>query len=226
VNCLEFRRLVGAEPHSTDPRVAAHRAGCPACARHQDDLQAMDVLLGKALRLDPSRLAAARPGVRAGAARGRRWLALAASLVAGVLVAATLWVSYPAPTLAAEVIGHALHEPQSWLADQPLPSATVAEVLQANGVRLRAGVATVTYARRCFFDRHWVPHLVVQTPAGPVTVFLLAHREVGAPTRIEERGLSAVVLPAPHGSIAVVGRDVPDLDAVARKLYESVEWQA
>lgn len=221
MNCLEFRRQVGADPHSADAAVAAHRGACPACARYQDELRAMDVLLGRAMRLDLSRPPRARPKPRP-----RRWLALAASLVAGVLVAATLWVSYPSPTLAAEVIDHALHEPQSWAATQPLPEAAVAELLATRNVRLRAGAGDVTYARRCFFDGHWVPHLVVRTHAGPVTVLLLAHREVSDATRIEERGLSAIVLPAPHGSVAVVGRDLPDLEAVARQVFESVEWDA
>ncbi|HSG92023.1 MAG TPA: DUF3379 family protein [Pseudomonadales bacterium] len=52
MNCLEFRRHVGAEPFSADAAVAAHRASCAACARYQDEMQAMDRLLGRAMRVD------------------------------------------------------------------------------------------------------------------------------------------------------------------------------
>ena len=249
MNCLEFRRHVGAEPFSADPAVAGHRASCAACARHQDELQAMDRLLGRAMRVDwvpgsrheevsgtrPAAVAAVdavprvpdtHPSRVPGTSSHRRWYAMAASLVAGVLVAATLWVSWPAPTLAAEVIGHALHEPDSWTTARELAPEAVAEVLDPSGTRLRGDAGPVTFAKRCFFDGHWVPHLVVQTDAGPVTVFLLGHREVAAATRIDEQGFSALVLPAPHGSIAVVGRDVTRIDAIARQIFNAVEWSA
>lgn len=220
MNCLEFRRGVGAEPFRADAAVAGHRAACPGCARHQDELQAMDALLGRAMSV-------AVPGaVPSRAVPRRRWLALAASLVAGVLVASTLWLSYPSPTLAHEVIGHAAHEPMAWSMSEPLADEAVAEVLRSAGVRLRAGAGEVTFAKRCFFDRHWVPHLVVQAETGPVTVFLLGHREVAAPTRIDDEGYSALVLPAPRGSLAIVARSAEGLDAVARKIFESVEWRA
>lgn len=233
MECLEFRRLVGAEPFAGGAELSGHRAECAGCARHQDELQAMDRLLGRAMRLDLS----GRPGARvaavqpppagpAPAAAPRRWHAMAASLVAGVLVAATLWISWPEPTLAAEVLDHARHEPDSWVTAQALPDAAVAEVLDGSGARLRAGAGPVTYARRCFFEGHWVPHLVVQTGAGPVTVFLLGHREVTAATHVDEQGVAAVVLPAPRGSIAVVGRGLHDLDALAEEIFKSVEWGA
>jgi hypothetical protein len=232
MNCLEFRRHAGAEPFSTAAEAADHRGQCAACARYQAELQAMDRLLGKAMRID-----LAAPGIRRGRSAGvarparpastNRWLAMAASLVLGVLAAGVLWVSYPSPTLAAEVIGHAGHEPGSWASGLQLDGGAVEDVLRASHVRLRPGLGPVTFARRCFFAGHWVPHLVVQTESGPVTVFLLGHREVAAATRMDEDGYSALVVPAPRGSIAVVSRDErKDLDAIAKKVLDEVEWDA
>jgi len=57
MNCLEFRRAVGAEPGLDGPGLAAHRAQCPACARYQRELQDMDRLLGRAMRVDVERAA-------------------------------------------------------------------------------------------------------------------------------------------------------------------------
>lgn len=240
MNCLEFRRHVGAEPSSTLAAVAAHREECAACAGFQDEMQALDRLLAKAMRVDlvsgtraataPAAAAVGRvpdtAHARRGPVRPRRWLAMAASLVAGVLVATTLWLSYPGPTLAAEVIGHVASDPAALMAGQPLPEQAVTEVLQPSHVRLRADMGTVTFAMRCEFEGHVVPHLVVQTDRGPVTVLLLLHRSVGAATRIEEGGYSAVVLPAPRGSIAIVGRDVAGIDAIAQQVFDSVDWDA
>ena len=240
MNCLEFRRHVGAEPSSTLAAVAAHREECPACAGFQGEMQALDRLLAKAMRVGlvsgtraataPAAAAVGRvpdtAHARHGAVRPRRWLAMAASLVAGVLVATTLWLSYPGPTLAAEVIGHVASDPAALMAGQPLPEQAVTEVLQPSHVRLRPDMGTVTFAMRCEFEGHVVPHLVVQTDRGPVTVLLLLHRSVGAATRIEEGGYSAVVLPAPRGSIAIVGRDVAGIDAIAQQVFDSVDWDA
>jgi hypothetical protein len=240
VNCLEFRRHVGAEPSSTLAAVAAHREECPACAGFQGEMQALDRLLAKAMRVDlvsgtraataPAAAAVGRAPdtahARHGAVRPRRWLAMAASLVAGVLVATTLWLSYPGPTLAAEVIGHVASDPAALMAGQPLPEQAVTEVLQPSHVRLRPDMGTVTFAMRCEFEGHVVPHLVVQTDRGPVTVLLLLHRSVGAATRIEEGGYFAVVLPAPRGSIAIVGRDAAGIEAIAQQVFDSVDWDA
>jgi hypothetical protein len=182
MNCLEFRRHVGAEPSTTLPAVLAHCEECAACARYRDEMRSLDRLLGKAMRVDVAPASAREgSGPAEGAARyslaeegsdpsyagrravpaPRRWLAMAASLVAGVLVAATLWLSYPETTLAAEVIGHVVSEPDAMKSSQPLAAQAITEVLQPSGVRLRPGIGTVTFAMRCVFEGRVVPHLVV-----------------------------------------------------------------
>lgn len=224
MNCLEFRRRAGAEPSIREAPYAAHRAECASCAAFQDEMRAMDAVLARAMRI-PLQPAAARQD-RPRATPARRRLAIAASLVAGALVAATLWVSYPAPTLAGEVMDHVAHEPQAWNAGDALDGHAIEDVLSPSGVRLRADAGAVTYARRCLFARHRVPHLVVQTAAGPVTVLLLLHRTVEARLAIQAGEFTGVVLPAPRGSIAIVGRGVPALDDVARQVFEAVDWDA
>jgi hypothetical protein len=44
--------------------------------------------------------------------------------------------------------------------------------------------------------------------------------------RFDEQGYSGVVLPAPRGSIAVVGQGVRDLETVARQVFDAVDWDA
>jgi hypothetical protein len=228
VNCLEFRRLTGAEPGLGTAEVEAHRAACPACARFQDRMRALDADIGRALAVDATALS--KPVRRGAGGTNRqpmpRWYALAASLVLGVALAAALWVSFPAPTVAAEVLDHLRHEPEAWSAGEVLSPEEVAAVLGTAGVRLRAGAADVTYARRCWHQRHWVPHLVVRTDVGPVTVLLLAHREVQGPVPVADEEFTGVVLPAPRGSIAIAARADVDIDAVARQVFAAVDWDA
>jgi hypothetical protein len=82
----------------------------------------------------------------------------------------------------------------------------------------------VTFAARCVHEGHVVPHLVVRMPEGAVTVLVLSHRDVGKPLRIEDQGLIGMVLPAPRGSIAIVGQNLADPEDVARKVFEAVDW--
>ena len=217
MNCLEFRRQIGAEPSASGAEIEAHRGECPACARDQDELRAMDALIGRALAIDAARIRSIR-------ARRPRWLALAASIVIGLSVGLALWISLPRPSLAREVFDHVAHEPDAMSGTAVVAQASLAGVLDPYGTRLRPGFGDVTYAKRCIFEWRVVPHLVVQTPQGPVTVLLLRHRNVSEAVRLVEQGYVGVVLPAPRGSIAIVGRDQMDLDGIARQIFEAVDW--
>ncbi len=223
MTCLEFRRRVGAEPFTEDAGVEAHRRECAPCARHHDELRAMDGLIQRALEVNlPPREAAAVPA--SPRAWRPRFLAIAASLVAGVAVALVVLVAMPRAAIAREVVSHVLHEPGATGSAAALPPASVAAVLDPSGMRLRDGAGSVSFAARCVFEGQVVPHLVVQRPEGPVTVLVLAHRSVARPVRFSQRGYAGIVLPAPRGAIAVVGQDVADLDAVAQQVFAAVEW--
>jgi hypothetical protein len=228
MNCLEFRRLTGGEPGLATAAIEAHRAACPACARFQDRMRALDVDIARALAVDAAALA--KPGRRgAGGSVGRpvpRWYALAASLVLGVALAAALWVSFPAPTLAEEVLDHLRHEPYAWDPREPVRAADLDAVLRPDGVRLRDGHPEVTYAYRCWLRGRWIPHLVVRTPQGPVTVLMLAHREVARAVPVADHEFTGVVLPAPRGSVAIAARAGVDIAAVAQQVFAAVDWDA
>lgn len=223
ITCLEFRRQVGAEPSLSGRAIDAHRRECPACARWQDELRAMDALMARALAVDTARLALPRARSPAAASRSR-WYAIAASVTVGFALGIALLVGGPRESVAREVVDHVMHEPGALAAAGPVSPAALAGVLDPEGTRLKPGAGDVTFAARCVHQGHVVPHLVLRRPSGAVTVLLLRHREVDEPVRFEEQGFAGVVLPAPRGSIAVVGQGISDLDGVARQVFESVDW--
>jgi hypothetical protein len=224
ISCLEFRRQAGAEPASGGPDFDAHRRDCAACARHQDELRAMDALIARALAVDPARIRRRAAGAGGVPATRRRYLAIAASLVAGLSVGLVLLVSAPRASLAREVVDHIVHEPGTMNLLVPVTAGALAGVLDPEGTRLRPGIGDVTFAARCVHQGHVVPHLVVRTPEGAVTVLLLRHREIDEPVQIAEQGLAGVVLPAPRGSIAIVGQGLKDPAGIAQKVFEAVDW--
>jgi hypothetical protein len=226
ISCLEFRRQAGAEPASGGPEFDAHQRECAACARHLDELRALDALIARALAVDPARIRRRAAGAGAGGASAtrRRYLAIAASLVAGLSVGLVLLVSAPRTSIAREVVDHIMHEAGTMNLLVPVAAGTVAGVLDPEGTRLRPGIGDVTFAVRCVYQGHVVPHLVVRTPEGTVTVLVLRHREIEEPVQIAEQGLAGVVLPAPRGSIAIVGQGLKDPAGIAQKVFESVDW--
>jgi hypothetical protein len=65
---------------------------------------------------------------------------------------------------------------------------------------------------------------VVNTPQGPVTVLVLRYESVKHPMKFHEDGMTGVITPAPHGSIAVLMKGNENIDAVAKEVQQSVRW--
>jgi len=223
MNCMDFRRQIGAEPALDGGDIAAHRHDCRDCARYQNELRAMDGVIARALALDVARIGRA-PVAAAPAVPRRRLFAIAASIAVGLSVGLVLLVGAPRASIAREVVDHITQEPGTMAGTAPLAPVTLTGVLGPEGARLRPGIGDVTFAARCLHDGHVVPHLVVRMPEGVVTVLVLGHRDIGKPLRIEDQGLIGMVLPAPRGSIAIVGQDLADPKGVARKVFEAVDW--
>jgi hypothetical protein len=221
VNCLDARRALGAEPGRRTPELEAHLAACPACAEYAANLAQLDREIRRALEVpvpadprvsQPSASGAASAVPRAAADRprttGRRWLALAASAVLVALVGAALWSIQPREALATALVNHVAHEPQALaITEAAVPPSAVSYVLARSGVRLEPGMPRVSYAESCWFRGWYVPHLVVQTGRGPVTVIVLPHEKVAQPTPIDEGGYRGVIVPASRGALAVLSRE-------------------
>src|SRR5690606_35085456 len=94
------------------PDVLAHLETCSACAAYRKQMQEMDRLIYKALvvRVDEAAVARAA-GARSAAKRPSvgRWQ-IAASLVASVMLAGSIWVASTRESLAEQIVTHTDHE--------------------------------------------------------------------------------------------------------------------
>jgi hypothetical protein len=227
MDCLQFRRIAGADPGHLDEAARAHAEACPRCAAHLGELRALDARILAALEV-PVPGATGLPGGSSAPIVGvdrRRWLALAASLVAGVLVGTLLWVAGPQNSLARDLVEHLGHEPEALVVTgRPEDAEVLDAVLERGGIRLRPGIGTVSYANSCEFRGHDVPHLVVQTDDGPVTVMVLRHERPARPVRFREGGLTGRIVPVGAGSVAVIGEAGVDLGEITSAVTEAVEW--
>lgn len=247
MDCLEFRREAGADPRHLGPAAEAHRDGCAACADSLRRTLALDDRILAALRIPvPDEAPGGRVGALteqragrrpAGASQGRvlrfpvieprRWVAMAASIVGGVLIGTLLWVGGPRASLARDLVKHVDHEASAMVAtSQEADPAEVEAVLERAGVRLQPGVGTVSYASTCPFRGEKVPHLVVQTAVGPMTVMVLRHEKLAAPVDFDEGGYAGTIVPAGPGSIAILGHaPEADLDRIAEQVRNAIQWK-
>jgi hypothetical protein len=218
MNCLEFRRTVGAEPQRSDPAIEAHARTCAACAEFQREMLALDRRIAVALRVPVPRTG----GISRTLPLPRARFAVAASVLLAVaaVVFFSLWL--PRPSLAAEIVEHVQHESASWSDTTLVSNEELAAIADKTGVNIDPALGPVSYAMACPFRGRVVPHLVVRDAQGPVTVLVLPGEKLSGRQRFSEDGLSGVLMPAPRGAIAVLTRDAARVDSVAARLLEAI----
>ena len=238
MDCIRYRRALMAQPHDPDPALSEHRLSCGDCTVFTERLMKFESALGRAMRVSlpaggesfTAGIGPRRRAVPKSRAYRRGWLAMAASLLLAAGVAGGLWLIVPGLSLAADVVTHMAEEPQAWVrTDAPVEGPALEAVLHDSHLHLAAGPGIVSYAASCGFRGHRVPHLVIQTGSGPVTVMVLVHERVSKATTFDEQGYRGVIVPvAGHGSLAVLTRgaavDQPAIERIARQVQRSIVW--
>jgi hypothetical protein len=210
MNCEDVQLHLGAEPDALPAAVTEHVADCAACQAFRRGTLAFEPVLKRALELPvPERRAAPTPRARLArpvTAVFGRW-ALAASLLVAGVVGVLLWAVRPTDSLASAVVTHVAAEPASWSQTHAIDPAVTDRILAAAGLRLTPGSTDVVYAQSCWFRGHWVPHLVVNTARGPVTVLVLRAEALADAVALQSAGYQGELLPFDRGSLAVLARD-------------------
>ncbi|HEY0940805.1 MAG TPA: DUF3379 family protein [Steroidobacter sp.] len=225
MNCEQLHAIIGAEPNSTNPEVLAHIEQCPDCAHYREQLQAMDRLIYRALAIDaPTEKSADQVLSPAPGGATRVWRMAASVLVAVLVSAMALWLISPRESFAQEAITHMRHEQASMVrTSESVEDARLEKILAAARLRLKPGSAHVSYAQSCQFRGQQIPHFVVQTEQGPVTVLVVTDAPTQQRERINEDGVQGVIVPAPRGVIVVLGEGAP-VDSVAQTMLAALEY--
>ena len=228
MECSKARFLIGADPGSAEQTLVEHLVACAPCAGYLLEIRSLDDRLRTAMAVPvPLVVRTMEPCTAAARRVSRRFpqqFAIAASIVAVTVLVGLLWIGVPRPSLASAVVAHMAEEQGAWTTTSPLSSTDVAQVLAEAGLRLDAGLTDVSYAHSCWFRGRYVPHLVVQTADGPVTILVLPHENVRERTEFSEGGYRGVLVPATRGSVAVLARDGGDVDAVVARATAAVGY--
>jgi hypothetical protein len=237
MRCSDAHLAIGAEPQSMSPELEQHLRTCELCSEYRREMLDLDTNIQRALKLDlaalasdasvrsPVRAVASTPSSASPAAlrsvRGN-W-ALAASVLFAVAVGFVLWGALPLHSLAADVVAHVISEPLPANQNTAEAASKLAPVLAQADVQLDALPGEVTFAQTCFFRGRLVPHFVVRTGRGPVTVLILPNEQMKSTERFAESGYRGVLLPdAGHGSIAVLSRADLNAEQTAREILASL----
>lgn len=152
-----------------------------------------------------------------------RLFALAASVVGALIVGLTLWLSRPPESLATEIVTHVKGEPDSWHRTERVSDDRLDAVLRKSGVKLGEGMKPIVYASSCWFRGHFVPHFVVMTKDGPVTIMILVNEKVAAAQQFNEEGYSGLLVPGRTGSVAVLSRTPMSLEQPASDVVNALQ---
>ena len=228
-----YRAAIMADPRDPDAELRAHREACPECRAYTEQLLKFEARIERAMRVEVPGAAEVLPFARKSAPTftgTRRWLAIAASVLLGAAIVGGVWLTLPQRSLAAAVVKHMAGEPEAWQrTDIAVQGPELQGVLQDSQLRLKPSAGIVSYASSCAFRGHQVPHLVVQTPEGPVTVMVLVHEPLRKSMQFEEQGYRGTIVPVPgHGSIAVLMQDSgvssAEIARIAAQVDDSIVW--
>jgi hypothetical protein len=227
-----YRSAIMADPRDADAELRAHREACAECRGYTEQLLKFEARIERALRVDMPGGAEILPFARKSRSFtvARRWLAIAASVLLGTAIVGGIWLTLPQRSLAAAVVAHMAGEPDAWQrTDMAVDAPALQDVLKDSNLRLNPKAGIVSYASSCSFRGHQVPHLVVQTPKGPVTVMVLVHEPLRKSMQFDEQGYRGTLVPVPgHGSLAVLMQDSgvssAEIARIAAQVDDSIVW--
>ncbi len=232
MSCDEAREWLGADPAASNQSlpedIAGHLSGCTACQRYAAEMRRLDGSIRRALEVPLARFRDAASAPAAGPRSQRRPWALAAGVLLAIGAGLGFWALRSAPSLASALTTHMAGEPDSWNQTIAVGQSDVDAVLKASGARIDAQQMPIVYAHSCLFRGRQVPHLVVRTDRGPITVVILSNERVTKAEAFSSEGYQGLLWPAAsgHGAIAVLARagNAQPLDAQAQTLNSQISW--
>lgn len=234
VTCEEARLQLCADPRTSSTELSEHLTGCEGCRTYQSGMAVLEADLRRAFDLGPVLPARKTPPPRQRRQRllpaqpkppiRRRTWAMAASVVLAVLGGVLLWTVRTPDSLAKDLEEHVKRESPAWAHAGVVDPGTIEKVMHNAHLQLVTGQDQVVFARVCLVHGHLVPHLVVRTTQGSISVVVLPDEPASASSSIHEGNVTGVLLPAPRGSIAVLTQQGEISPDVARALKDEVRW--
>lgn len=221
MNCLEFRRAIAVQPRQLDARARQHRDECARCADAHVQALRFESVLDRGLAIPVpneaiERILLAQTTLSRQQSSTRRALAwrIAAGVVLTVAVGSVSWLALaPRQSLAAMSVAHLAHEPMALTAQGVVPGVEVRETFARLGVKLQQSPGDISYLQICPLGLRRSLHMVMQEPAGAVTVMFVPG-EHSERREFAERGVLGLEVPMGNGVLLMLANSRSDFDAV------------
>jgi hypothetical protein len=220
MNCVEFRRHLGADPQSNAVEFVRHRAECPRCADAAGRAVEFDRNLLRALNIEaPAQLADSILLAQATDERRRRVtlrrrgtiFAVAASLALAIGLFGMRVDAKPLSTLA---VDHLSAEPFALATTAPIPDTDVRNAFAKRGVALDKVPAGVSYVQCCPVGRYLSVHMVMPEQDGPVTVLYVTNDIAKQRQDFVRGGWLGRSVPMGHGTLVLLAKSSSTFDHV------------
>lgn len=229
----EFRRLLGADPTSSDADFIAARHASPEFEQAAREADEFERKLNHALRTAPPAnfmddILAIADGVPARHAAPRRYwapYALAASLLMAVGAAGIAWnLNRGTETVEQYLVAHYAMDGEQLEAKAVGQSATNVEAILAEvDYEARPEFAgLVGFIKYCPTPDGKGVHMVLNTERGPVTVILMPSTSVDDHSSRLQNGMQARLVSLSRGSVAVMAADIAVVEELASSVRESI----
>jgi hypothetical protein len=237
MDCLEFRRQLGSDPHVSDPAARAHLDVCPGCRDAYSRAQALEARIAGALAIAvPEGLADRVLLAQLTEARQRRrtkgfrfgWVALAAAaalvIAVGVVVVRRESIGPALPDL---VIAHVDgHERDALNLRAPVPAADVDHAFADRGITLKSVPEGISYVHKCPVGGLPTVHMVMPVDDKPVGVVYVTRYRAPGVSNFERSGWEGREVPIADGTLVMVGPSASGFDRIEHEWRDAIEGPA
>lgn len=225
--CLDFRRAKLADPTRLPPEAHAHLRGCAACQAFAQRADHMEAQYARALAVPLPEGLDERILLAVQARRALPWRAwaMAATVVLTLGTGSLMWsrsLSYDPARFAIE---HVLHEPEAFTDARLADAASFRHVVAQFGGELTAPLGEVRYMKLCPGPEGTGWHVVLATPQGMVSLFLIPSDRSVRSRQLAADGYVAMTEAGGRGYYAIVAESESTAAAMARRVREGVRWR-
>lgn len=225
MNCLEFRRRLGSEPASIEPRFNAHRESCLHCSAAQARAFEFEGRLQRAVLVpvptglaDRILLAQTTTARREQRVRHRHVAALFAAaacvIVAFTYVHRSEQLAMPLSELVVEHVLH--HERHAVEQRDPVPKSLVEVAFARRGAALANVPDGISYVHECPVGPYSTVHMVMPESSGPVSVVYVADPAQRERRDFESGGMRGREVPLGSGALIMLAADDRGFDDIER----------
>lgn len=235
MDCLEFRRRLGSDPHLADADARAHLDACPRCQEAYARAQAFEARIAQALtvavpegfadRLLLTQLTAERGRRRSGMRYGWIALAAAAALVVALSVLRRERIAVASlPDLVVEHVNGA--ERPALDLRTPVPADQVKRAFADRGVALASVPDDISYVHKCPIGDYATVHMVMPRQDQPVSVLYVTDYHAPAVTSFKRGALIGREVPIERGTLVMVAQNPDSFDALEHAWRNAIEGPA